>query len=95
MQLTSLRPTADAFCANLRDALKIELSKGNMKLTKGFSKSCYSESLLNSSDDASANVGDSQLLDLESHAHAGLGVTYKFPGDPRKCGPQHWSALSY
>ena len=38
VQLTSLRPTADLFCALLRDSLKLELERGQMKLVKSFAK---------------------------------------------------------
>lgn len=86
VQLTSLRPTADLFCALLRDALKIELQKGRMKSVKGFVKTCYSEVLVSPSaptpsdekDEAGANDAS------ESSYHGGLGLKFRFPGDPKK-----------
>ncbi|KAI6009228.1 rab-GTPase-TBC domain-containing protein [Pisolithus marmoratus] len=99
VQLTSLRPTADAFCVLLRDALKVELQRGQMKVVKGFVKSCYSEHLLSSSSsetvaDGSPGTdrGDGYLVAetkegqdaSEQEYHGGLGLKFKFPGDPRK-----------
>lgn len=92
MQLTSLRPTADLFCALLRDALKVELQKGQMKLVKGFVKSCYSEVLVPDSSTAGENEReDGSLINTEGEGsaqeisyHGGLGLKFKFPGDPKK-----------
>ncbi|TFK39517.1 rab-GTPase-TBC domain-containing protein [Crucibulum laeve] len=93
VQLTSLRPTADLFCSMLRDSLKVELQKGHMKLVKSFVKTCYSEELVSSS----SNVADNEREDgsliseekenpvpRESTYHGGLGLKFKFPGDPKK-----------
>lgn len=93
MQLTSLRPTADAFCGLLRNALKAELQRGQMKAVKTFVKTCYSEALV--PDESS--VGDNEREDgsliseekdgsppRETTYHGGLGLKYKFPGDPKK-----------
>ncbi|KAF8622504.1 hypothetical protein AX15_006951 [Amanita polypyramis BW_CC] len=93
VQLTSLRPTADAFCAVLRDSLKIELQKGQMKAVKSFTKTCYSEALVSTS----SNVADNEREDgsliseekggsqMREHLyHGGLGLRFKFPGDPKK-----------
>lgn len=95
MQLTSLRPTADLFCSLLRDALKIELQRGQMKAVKGFVKTCYSETLIS----ATSSVADGEREDgsliseekenpepRESTYHGGLGLRFKFPGDPKKYG---------
>ena len=92
MQLTSLRPTADLFCALLRDALKVELQKGQMKLVKGFVKTCYSEVLVSDSSTAGNNEReDGSLINSEGDGgaqetsyHGGLGLKFKFPGDPKK-----------
>ncbi|KAF5316274.1 hypothetical protein D9619_006577 [Psilocybe cf. subviscida] len=92
VQLTSLRPTADLFCALLRDALKVELQKGQMKLVKGFVKSCYSEVLVPDSSTAGDNEReDGSLINTEGEGsaqeisyHGGLGLKFKFPGDPKK-----------
>ncbi|KAI3598517.1 gtpase activating protein [Moniliophthora roreri] len=86
VQLTSLRPTADLFCSLLRDALKLELQRGMMKQVKGFVKTCYSEVLVSSSStetekDAAAEEKDNAE---ESTYHGGLGLRFKFPGDPKK-----------
>ncbi|KAF9019051.1 TBC-domain-containing protein [Hymenopellis radicata] len=93
VQLTSLRPTADLFCSLLRDALKIELQRGQMKAVKGFVKTCYSETLIS----AASSVADGEREDgsliseekenpepRESTYHGGLGLRFKFPGDPKK-----------
>ncbi|KAK0440905.1 rab-GTPase-TBC domain-containing protein [Desarmillaria tabescens] len=93
VQLTSLRPTADQFCSLLRDALKIELQRGQMKAVKGFVKTCYSEALV----PATSSVADQEREDgslisqekehpgpRETTYHGGLGLRFKFPGDPKK-----------
>ncbi|KDQ50143.1 hypothetical protein JAAARDRAFT_42323 [Jaapia argillacea MUCL 33604] len=92
VQLTSLRPTADLFCSLLRDALKAELQKGHMKLVKGFSKTCYSETLVAASSGMEENPSTQKLQQEaeqnsegnETSYHGGLGLKYKFPGDPRR-----------
>lgn len=87
LQLTSLRPTADAFCARLRDALKMQLQLGNMRTMKTFVKSCYSESLVASASSTVANEReDGSLVSTDAQSYlGGLGLKYKFPGDPKKC----------
>ncbi|KZS94383.1 TBC-domain-containing protein [Sistotremastrum niveocremeum HHB9708] len=83
VQITSLRPTADLFCAHLRDALKLELQRGQMKAMKSFVKTCYSETLI--PDNTPAGTEDSELVQTEDVAYlCGLGVKFKFPGDPKK-----------
>jgi len=94
VQLTSLRPTADLFCTLLKEALKVELSKGQMKVLKTFVKTCYSESLVGSSVPMSGSMikeqdqeedKDSKTLDdSQPSYHTGLGHCFKFPGDPKK-----------
>ncbi|KAG6817126.1 hypothetical protein H0H87_012317 [Tephrocybe sp. NHM501043] len=93
VQLTSLRPTADLFCSLLRDALKIELQRGQMKQVKGFVKTCYSEALVSDSSAVADNEReDGSLISeekenatpRESTYHGGLGLRFKFPGDPKK-----------
>ncbi|KAF9525105.1 rab-GTPase-TBC domain-containing protein [Crepidotus variabilis] len=94
VQLTSLRPTADLFCSLLRDALKVELQRGQMKLVKAFVKSCYSEGLISESSNARENENEDGSLiteDKDGNAteqdvsyHGGLGLKYKFPGDSKK-----------
>ncbi|KAI0321588.1 rab-GTPase-TBC domain-containing protein [Amylostereum chailletii] len=93
VQLTSLRPSADLFCSLLRDALKIELQAGRMKSVKIFSKTCYSENLvLGSSPVADNEREDGSLIDggekggegEKMMLHGGLGLKFKFPGDPKK-----------
>lgn len=93
MQLTSLRPTADLFCSLLRDALKVELQRGQMKLVKSFVKTCYSEVLVSTSSIVGENEReDGSLINEDKDAesqdiayHGGLGLKFKFPGDPKKC----------
>ncbi|CAK5268073.1 unnamed protein product [Mycena citricolor] len=93
VQLTSLRPTADLFCSLLRDALKIELQRGQMRAVKGFVKTCYSEALIASGSQLAENEReDGSLISEEkddaaprdSTYHGGLGLKYKFPGDAKK-----------
>ncbi|KIM44773.1 hypothetical protein M413DRAFT_442734 [Hebeloma cylindrosporum] len=92
VQLTSLRPTADLFCSLLRDALKVELQRGQMKLVKNFVKTCYSEVLISDPSNAAENEREDGSLISEGKAgasqgisyHGGLGLRFKFPGDPKK-----------
>lgn len=97
MQLTALRPTADLFCVLLREALKSQLQRGQMKAMKSFVRTCYSESLLvdgaNDAENekaAAADVnpanekGDADGVEGEIKFHGGLGLKFKFPGDPKK-----------
>ncbi|KAK0189305.1 rab-GTPase-TBC domain-containing protein [Armillaria mellea] len=93
VQLTSLRPTADQFCSLLRDALKMELQRGQMKAVKGFVKTCYSEALVpTTSSVADQEREDGSLISQEKEHpeprettyHGGLGLRFKFPGDPKK-----------
>lgn len=93
VQLTSLRPTADAFCALLREALKAELQRGQMKAVKGFVKTCYSETLISMTssvaeherEDGSLISGNKEgTLPPEVDFHGGLGLRFRFPGDPKK-----------
>jgi len=93
VQLTSLRPAADQFCAQLSMALKAELQAGKMKTVKPFAKTCYSENLvLESSPVADKEREDGSLIDDGERAgdgnapafHGGLGLRFKFPGDPKK-----------
>ncbi|KAI0642421.1 TBC-domain-containing protein [Trametes meyenii] len=99
VQLTSLRPTADLFCSLLRDALKVELQKGKMKAVKPFVKTCYSELLVanasapenadekdngGASKSAAAEDGGPSSPAADSMYLGGLGLKFKFPGDPKK-----------
>ncbi|KAG7093407.1 hypothetical protein E1B28_007089 [Marasmius oreades] len=96
VQLTSLRPTADLFCSLLRDALKLELQRGMMKQVKGFVKTCYSEILISSTGSTTedgvaaatttAGAGEKEGAESTEEAtyHNGLGIKFKFPGDPKK-----------
>jgi hypothetical protein len=92
--LTSLRPTADLFCVLLRDALKVELQRGQMKAVKAFVKTCYSEALVPTTSSVAENEReDGSLISEEKDGtppretayHGGLGLRFKFPGDPKKC----------
>ena len=88
VQLTSLRPTADAFCARLRDALKMQLQLGNMRAMKTFVKTCYSETLVASASNTVENEREDGSLvtqDAQQSYLGGLGLKFKFPGDPKKC----------
>ncbi|KAJ7803212.1 rab-GTPase-TBC domain-containing protein [Mycena olivaceomarginata] len=93
VQLTSLRPTADLFCSLLRDALKVELQRGQMRAVKGFVKTCYSEALVSTTSQVADNEREDGSLISEERAdaaprestyHGGLGLKFKFPGDPKK-----------
>lgn len=90
VQLTSLRPTADLFCGMLKDALKLELQRGQMKQVKTFVKTCYSEVLVNGATGTENEREDGSLDDQVPNSedvpyHGGLGLKFKFPGDPKKC----------
>jgi len=74
-------------------ALKAELQAGKMKSVKPFCKTCYSENLiLDSSPVADNEREDGSLIDSGEKAgegnapvfHGGLGLKFKFPGDPKK-----------
>ncbi|TFK23207.1 GTPase activating protein [Coprinopsis marcescibilis] len=88
VQLTSLRPTADLFCSVLREALKVELQKGQMKQVKVFVKTCYSEVLVSDTPNAGADNEreDGSLVESSEQISylGGLGLHFKFPGDPKK-----------
>jgi hypothetical protein len=63
--------------------LKIELQKGQMKAVKGFTKTCFSESLIADPLVVDGEEGDAAKEDHVSY-QGGLGLKYKFPGDPKK-----------
>lgn len=96
-----LRPTADLFCAYLRDALKKELQRGQMKAMKSFVRSCYSEYLIPASSHVADNERedgslipdneDGTLTSGEKVFLGGLGLKFKFPGDAKKCVSYHLS----
>lgn len=74
-------------------SLKAELQAGKMKTVKPFAKTCYSENLvLDSSPVADKEREDGSLIDSGEKAgegnapvfHGGLGLKFKFPGDPKK-----------
>jgi len=96
VQLTSLRPTADQFCLHLKDALKVQLDLGRMRQVKQFVKTCYSEVLIPvSSPEADNEREDGSIMTdngevdgnplARANYHGGLGLTFKFPGDAKKC----------
>lgn len=97
VQLMGLRPTADLFCAYLRDALKKELQRGQMKAMKSFVRTCYSEYLIPASSHVADNeredgslIPDSENASLttgEKSFLGGLGLKFKFPGDAKKWVP--------
>ncbi|EJU03585.1 TBC-domain-containing protein [Dacryopinax primogenitus] len=93
VQLTSLRPTADSFCAQLRDALKAQLPQ--MKKLRPFIRVCYSEHLIkqdgeeyiDAEDDVKDGLEDGvdeTIKEAQTEFLGGLGLTFKFPGDPKK-----------
>ncbi|GAA5978525.1 hypothetical protein JCM11641_007973 [Rhodosporidiobolus odoratus] len=109
LQLNSLRPTNDQFCANLRVRLKAALPL--MKTLKPFAKTFFSEWYLRPEREQEelrrksqeAKVGDLISLNdqgkgkeveedqpwttesgMDAGFHAGLGMAFRFPGDPRK-----------
>ncbi|KDQ19109.1 hypothetical protein BOTBODRAFT_484142 [Botryobasidium botryosum FD-172 SS1] len=96
VQLTSLRHTADLFCNQLREALKVQLQLGRMKTLKVFVKTLYSEVIIPpSSTQADKEREDGSLIKLEDGGDdnatasteeylGGLGLTFKFPGDAKK-----------
>ena len=67
-----------------------------MKSMKTFVKTCYSEGLLASLEDGSNEKVDSSFTSVDEAAgsfgkedeptyQGGLGLKFKFPGDPKKC----------
>lgn len=71
----------------------MELSRGQMKIVKNFVKTCYSEALV----PVTSSVADNEREDgsliseekenavpRETTFHGGLGLKFKFPGDPKK-----------
>lgn len=65
-----------------------------MKLVKGFVKTCYSETLVSN---AETRVEEQENEKDESSGketyHGGLGLKFKFPGDPKKYVPGTVSLL--
>jgi hypothetical protein len=64
-----------------------------MKLVKTFVKTCYSEALVSDSsavadneheDGSLINEATPGLTGRDTTYHGGLGLRFKFPGDPRK-----------
>jgi hypothetical protein len=63
-----------------------------MKAVKGFVKTCYSEGLVSASGVAENEREDGSLITdtkegsppPEIEFHGGLGLQFKFPGDPKK-----------
>ncbi|GAA5952670.1 hypothetical protein JCM10213_005221 [Rhodosporidiobolus nylandii] len=106
VQLNSLRPTNDQFCANLRVRLKAALPM--MKSLKPFANTFFSEWFLSPEreleelrkKEQDSAVGELISFDekgkgkevddwttewgVDAGFHAGLGMIFKFPGDPRK-----------
>lgn len=96
VQLTSLRPAADTFSTFLRDALKLELDRGQMRAVRPFAKTLYSEVIIpvgsNVATDKEREDGsiikdpdapeDSDAI--QGEYLGGLGFTFKFPGDAKK-----------
>ncbi|KAJ7863176.1 rab-GTPase-TBC domain-containing protein [Mycena leptocephala] len=71
----------------------IELQRGQMRAVKGFVKTCYSEALVSTTSHVADNEReDGSLISeekedaapRESTYHGGLGLKFKFPGDPKK-----------
>lgn len=69
-----------------------------MKAVKTFVKTCYSEALISTSSNVADNEReDGSLISEEADGarvrehlyHGGLGLRFKFPGDPKKCAFQH------
>jgi len=65
-----------------------------MKAVKAFVKTCYSEALLPTTSSVAENEReDGSLISEEKDGtpprettyHGGLGLRFKFPGDPKKC----------
>ena len=84
------RPSADAFCAYLRDALKAQLDAGNMRRMRAFVRSCYSEHLVASAGAGAAAEDPEKDADGTRAYLGGLGMRIKFPGDAKKCALTHW-----
>jgi hypothetical protein len=65
-----------------------------MRAVKGFVKTCYSEALVSTTSQVADNEREDGSLISEERAdaaprestyHGGLGLKFKFPGDPKKC----------
>lgn len=91
LQLNTLKPASDDFCNHLKRSLREQLPL--MKGVKAFAKGCYSERLVGEDiNDFEENENDQEIaLEAETHNdpntpsyHHGLGVLFKFPGDPKK-----------
>lgn len=96
LQLNTLKPNSDDFCNHLKQSLKFQLS--NMKLVRNFSKGLYSEILLGNDDDNNQSIDNDNdindndnLIEIKDDSkqnqgdfHHGLGIKFKFPGDPKK-----------
>ena len=86
------------FCTYLREALKTQLQRGQMKAMKSFVKTCYSEELLSAGAGTTAEIEQEKAGPDPSTSppanekstgdgptfHGGLGLKFKFPGDPKK-----------
>ncbi|KAF8310087.1 TBC-domain-containing protein [Clavulina sp. PMI_390] len=96
VQLTSLRPAADAFSGHLRDSLKSQLELGRMKAVKPFSRTLYSEAIIPIGGTAATDkeredgsvIKDPDAPEdgnaIQGEYLGGLGFTFKFPGDAKK-----------
>lgn len=64
-----------------------------MKSVKGFAKTCFSESLIaEPAAETEEGAGSPDAADKDAGSdevayHGGLGLRFKFPGDPKKCVP--------
>jgi TBC1 domain family member 8/9 len=64
----------------------VELQRGQMKAVKSFVQTCYSEVLIASANETDGKEKSDALPgnDPNSMYLGGLGLKFKFPGDPRK-----------
>lgn len=75
----------------------MELQRGRMKQVRSFSKTCYSEVLVSDSSSPGDNEREDGSLitedkdgtarEPEISYHGGLGLKFRFPGDPKKYVP--------
>jgi hypothetical protein len=71
VQLAGTRPACERFCDGLKKGLRANV--GNVGKLKKVTAECYSEYLLRPEDKKNASPPD-----------AGLGMLFKYPGDPKK-----------
>jgi hypothetical protein len=81
LQFVGMRSSCEAFCDRLKRCLRTQMSE--VKNLKLLVDSCYSEYLLSSQETKPSLDKDGTRREREP-PDAGLGMTFKYPGDARK-----------